>query len=156
MALDPLGIQAGFNFGSKALDVVSEWIEDPDKKLQVMFELTRLEHAFQVELLKQTTNPWVDGSVKFLYALRELARPLGAIAMNIFGGYLIYRGVIETDQINDTAAVVGGAMQLALPAWGTSRHLHKAQQEKEETKRVQYQTVAQVGKVDTPPRMFEH
>lgn len=109
--------------------LVSEFIEDPDKKREIDYKLQDLEFGLRKSLLATTTTPKVDAFVKLLIAFRDiilpLLRPLGAAAMTAFGMYCHLKGV-EID------GAVHAVMDGAFPAWGASRHVHKSNELKQQ------------------------
>lgn len=143
MAVDP--VTAGFNFGEKVVGVISEWVEDKDLAAKLAFEVTKLNQAFSLEVLKTQTTPKVDALVKFAYAMRDviiplfqdviipLLRPVGSAAVTAFGVYAHMKGV----SIDPTTHAL---LDAAFPGWMASRHAEKARKDKEETERVRVQS----------------
>lgn len=115
--------------------LAGEFIEDKDKRNELIFKVKELEFSLRETLLKTKTSPFVDGFVKLLIAFRDIIlpmmRPLGAF-------YLSYMGVdIAQGELaagGDVSALSGG-LAAAFPAWGASRHAHKKHEETEKTKR---------------------
>jgi hypothetical protein len=115
--------------------LAGEFIEDKDKRNELMFKVKELEFSLRETLLATKTNPFVDGFVKVLIAFRDIIlpmlRPLGAF-------YLSYMGVdIAQGELAagaDVSALSGG-LAAAFPAWGASRHVNKKHEETEKTKR---------------------
>jgi hypothetical protein len=115
--------------------LAGEFIEDKDKRNDLMFKVKELEFSLRETLLATKTNPYVDGFVKVLIAFRDIIlpmmRPLGAF-------YLSYMGVdiaqAELAAGDDISALSGG-LTAAFPAWGASRHANKKHEETEKTKR---------------------
>ena len=115
--------------------LAGEFIEDKDKRNELMFKVKELEFSLRESLLATKTNPWVDGFVKVLIAFRDIIipmlRPLGAF-------YLSYMGVdiaqAELAAGGDVSALSGG-LTAAFPAWGASRHANKNKEQEEATKR---------------------
>jgi hypothetical protein len=103
-------------------NLVSEFIEDPDKKSEIALEFKRLETDLDQALLGTVTTPKTDAFVKVLIAFRDiilpLLRPLGAAAMTGFAAYLTYHEIPIDGAVE---AVLYGAF----PAWGASRHANK-------------------------------
>lgn len=120
--------------------LASEFIEDPDKRNELMFKVQQLEFSLRETLLTTKTNPWVDGFVKILIAFRDIIlpmlRPLGAF-------YLSYMGV-DMAQIElaagDEISTLSAGLATAFPAWGASRHVNKNKEQEEQTKRVKAQS----------------
>lgn len=115
--------------------LASEFIEDPDKRNELMFKVKELEFSLRETLLATKTNPWVDGFVKLLIAFRDIIlpmmRPLGAF-------YLSYMGVdmaqAELAAGGEVSALSAG-LAAAFPGWGASRHVNKNKEQEEKTKR---------------------
>jgi hypothetical protein len=105
--------------------LVSEFVEDPDKKNQIMYQISELDHKLTTTLLTSKTTPKTDALVKLMIAVKDvlipMLRPLGAAAMTGFGMYCHLKGID-----------IDGASQImldgAFPAWGVSRHSHKAKE----------------------------
>jgi len=102
--------------------IVDQLVEDKDKKNELVFKMMEMQNALSTQLLQQQTTPWVDATVKLLFALRDiiipLFRPIVAAAM---AGYVVYaetNGVIISPVVE---AIFAGAF----PGWMTSRHLNK-------------------------------
>lgn len=102
--------------------LISEAVEDPDKRNEINLKIQELEQEGNKALLAAETSPFVDALVKLLIAFKDvvipLLRPLGAACMTGFGMYCHLKGIsMET------------SMQLlmdgAFPAWGASRHVEK-------------------------------
>jgi hypothetical protein len=96
----------------------AELIEDKDKLNEFNFKLNELQGQLNLQLIQTTTVPWVDGTVKLLFAFNSLWRPLGGAAMTAFGIYAYVKGI----QIPEGLHAVFDA---AFPAWGLSRHINK-------------------------------
>ncbi len=109
------------------LDAAKRFI--PDKKQLAEFEhdISTLKLELDKTLLTTKTVPWVDATIKILYALKEVIipmfRPLGGAAMTAFGMYCHLKGV-EIDI--GLHAILDGA----LPAWGLSRHAEKGRKKR--------------------------
>jgi len=113
-------------------DLAGQYIEDKDKLNEINKELRVLEKGIEESLLNTSTTPKTDAFVKILIAVKEvilpMLRPLGAAAMTAFGMYCHVKGI----PMDGAAQAV---MDGAFPAWGASRHVHKANVEKEKTRR---------------------
>lgn len=96
-------------------DLISEFIEDPDKKAELTVKLSEV-------LLTTTTTPKTDAFVKILLAFRDIIipmfRPVGSIAMAVFGAWCIKEGVELPEPIQ---YILFGAPI----GWGLSRHGEK-------------------------------
>jgi hypothetical protein len=127
MNLNPLtGIFEGL------IGIGRELITDKDKLIEYEFRTKEL-HQKGMELIVSTqTIPWVDATVKIMYALIAFARPVGSAAMTAFGIYAHYKQIPIDGAIH---AVFDGAF----PAWGTSRHINKNKEQEEITKRLKKQ-----------------
>lgn len=128
----PAVVLGVIGLADKLLDLGSEFIEDPDKKIQYQKEILELTSAFSTKVLETTTVPWVDATVKLMYAARDvlipMLRPLGSAAITAFGMYAHAKG-IEIDP------VIHGTLDVAFPGWMASRHAGKTTEAKEVTKR---------------------
>ena len=111
---------------------LSELVEDDDLKNKLDFEKKKLQFELDRVLLSTKTNPWVDGGIKVLIALRDIIipmlRPAGAF-------YLSYKGVdiaqAELAVSGDISALSMG-LASAFPAWGASRHVNKNNEQRTE------------------------
>lgn len=116
-------------------NLAGEFIEDKDKRNELIFKVKELEFSLREALLKTKTTPFVDGFVKILIAFRDIIlpmlRPVGAF-------YLSYMGVdmaqAELAAGGDVSALSGG-LAAAFPGWGASRHVNKNKEQEEMTKR---------------------
>lgn len=115
--------------------LVSEWIEDPDKKIEFEFKMRELNFRVAESLLKTQTVPWVDATVKIMYALLAFIRPIGAL-------YLSYRGIeaVDLERLgnSDIANYVNAGLGMSFPGWMLSRHKNKNKEQEEITKRERY------------------
>lgn len=97
-------------------------IEDKDKKTEFAFKTLELSEKAMEAILNTKTYPWIDGIVKLMYGLKELIipmfRPLGSIAMAVFGAYCVTHNVHLPDALS--TALFGAPL-----AWGVSRHVEK-------------------------------
>lgn len=127
----PAAIAAITQFGGSALGIINKFV--PDKDLQAKLAIRQLELTYELveKLINTATVPWVDASVKLLTALMVLARPVGSFAMTCAGIYFHYKGI----QLDPT---VHGAMDMAFPAWGGLREVHKSREEKTKQKAMEY------------------
>jgi len=110
--------------------LASEYIEDKDKRLEFETRKQELQQELMLELLRQETNPWVDGAVKLLTACVALARPLASIGVFVYSAIdPSYLAALK--QIDPTLALGAGAAAFgAAPLWGYSRHREKIEQAK--------------------------
>lgn len=109
--------------GVKAITgLASEYIEDPDKKIEFEYKAKELETGLLETVLNTTTVPWVDALVKILVTLNSLWRPMVGAMMTAFGAYAHLKGI----DMDPAAHVIFDG---AFPAWGASRHMNKKQQE---------------------------
>ncbi|PUB87065.1 MAG: hypothetical protein DBP02_02135 [gamma proteobacterium symbiont of Ctena orbiculata] len=106
----------------------SEWITDKDKQIEFAYKMRELNFKIAESLLRTQTVPWVDATVKIIYALVALMRPIGTALMTAFGLYAHYKQI----QIDPA---VHAAIDGAFPAWGVSRHMNKKKEQEEQTKR---------------------
>jgi hypothetical protein len=95
-----------------------EVIIDKDKQIEFEYKARELWYAQSTELLKTITLPWVDATVKLLYAFNSLWRPIVSASMTAFAAYCAVAGV----ELSDTMTTVFAS---AFPAWGVSRHMNK-------------------------------
>ncbi len=117
----------GSLFG-KIFDTVQEVVPDKDKQLELTTKLMQHQLSFQQVLIQQTTVPWVDATVKLLYALSDLFkqnwRPVVSAAAFIYG-------LLNPDLIKELHALgAGGDAAVAaifgsFPGWMLSRHASK-------------------------------
>ena len=110
------------------INLADQYIVDKDKQIEFKFKALELKQAGQESLLNSATTPWVDATVKLLFAINTLWRPAVAAAMTAFGAYCHYKGI----DIGDVGTVVFDG---AFPAWGASRHVSKAKQVIADTKK---------------------
>ena len=106
--------------------LASEFIEDPDKRIEYETRQTELQNQLIIALVQQETNPWVDGTVKILAALNQFWRPLASIAAFAFSAHdPSYLAVLK--ELDPTLATVAGTAAFgSFPAWIASRHVEKA------------------------------
>lgn len=100
------------------IDIGKELITDKDKQIEYAFKTQEIMLEFSKVLIGTQTTPWVDATVKLLYALQTFWRPLVGAAMTAFGAYCHYKGVSMDAGLH---AIFDGAF----PAWGASRHIEK-------------------------------
>lgn len=129
------------DLGQSIIGLVSEYIEDPDLRAKLVVEVQKLEHQSMQTLLATSTTPIVDATVKLMYALTALFRPLASIGIFIYG--LAHPEALQSlYEIDATVGTVaGGAIFGAAPAWGISRHLEKKEKIKEEQKTERIKTI---------------
>ena len=113
------------------IGVVDQYVEDKDLKAKLIVEMRKIEMDGMTTLLKTTTNPWVDGTVKLMYASVSLVRPLTSVGLFLYG-LAFPEKLGELYQINETLGTVAGAAVFgSAPAWGLSRHVQKKAEAKE-------------------------
>ncbi|MEW8420265.1 MAG: hypothetical protein AB2669_16575 [Candidatus Thiodiazotropha endolucinida] len=108
-----------------------EWILDKDKQIEFAYKMRELNFKIAESLLSTQTIPWVDATVKIIYALVALFRPIGTALMTAFGLYAHWKQIPI-----DTA--LHAAIDGAFPAWGVSRHMNKTKEQQEITKRERF------------------
>ncbi len=105
----------------------SELITDDDLRSKLDFETDKLRFELDKELLKTTTSPNMDAFIKLMIAMRDiiipLVRPLGSLAMALFGAWCIKNNIELSEPIQ--YALFGAPL-----AYGASRHTEKANKEK--------------------------
>lgn len=116
------------SLANKIADTVKEVVPDKDQQLQLTTQLLQHQLEFQRALIQQQTIPWVDATVKILYALSDLVRsnwrPLVSAAA-------FFWGLLHPEQIRELVAAggVGEAAVAAIfgsfPGWMLSRHITK-------------------------------
>jgi hypothetical protein len=116
MIIDP--VTAGIDAAKSLIDLGGKFIEDKDKRNEFNYKALELANNFALTAMQTRTVPWVDAMVKILLVGRDYIRPIGAALMSAFGAYCHYKG-INMDNIAHTA------FDMALPAWGASRHVEK-------------------------------
>jgi hypothetical protein len=100
-------------------DLGKEVIQDKDKLAEFNYKLAELEGQLNLRLVETQTVPWIDATVKLLFALNSLWRPLGGAVMTGFGIYAHWKGI-------PLDPVLHGIFDGAFPAWGVSRHVEKS------------------------------
>lgn len=106
-----------------ATEVGGKLIESKEKKEEFAFKILELSQRAMEVMLATKTNPFVDGMVKTIYAIKDLIipmfRPLGSIALAAFAAYCDTNNIAlsETVQVLLYGAPVG---------WGVSRHVEKS------------------------------
>lgn len=100
------------------IGIGKEVIVDKDKQIEFEYKARELWYAQSTELLKTQTIPWVDATVKILFALNSLWRPIVSAAMTAFAAYCAVMGI----ELSETMTSIFAS---AFPAWGLSRHLNK-------------------------------
>lgn len=109
------------------IDLADQAITDKDKLIEFKFKAAELQAQSMQVLISAQTVPWVDATVKLLFALNSLWRPVIGGLMTLFGAYAHYKGL----PIDPTAHLVFDG---AFPAWGVSRHVEKKEVIKERKK----------------------
>jgi len=108
----------------------SELIDDDDLRAKLEFETDKLRFELDKVLLSTQTNPYVDGGVKVLIAIRDIIipmlRPLGAAYITYMG---IDMGTAELAADGEVSAFTVG-LSAAFPSWGVSRHVNKNNEQK--------------------------
>lgn len=122
----------------KLIDLGSELIADPDKRIEFQFKALELQRGAMQDLLATQTIPWVDALVKILGAVNMFSRPVGSAMMTAFGAWCHYRQIPLDSGIH---ILFDGAF----PSWGMSRHLGK--QQEQETARMKVEKTAEIEKV---------
>lgn len=102
--------------------MVDQLVEDKDKKNELIYKLAEMQNQLSIQLLQQKTTPWVDATVKLLFAIRDLVIPLmrpviGAL-MTGFAAYAEMNGTT-------LSPAVQAALAAAFPGWVYSRHVEK-------------------------------
>ena len=106
----------------KIFGVVDQLVEDKDKKNEIVLKLAEMQNQLSLQLVQQQTIPWVDATVKLLFAFRDIIipmfRPVVATAMT---AYVVYA---ETNGIT-LSPMVEALFASAFPGWMASRHVNK-------------------------------
>lgn len=106
----------------KLFGVVDQLVEDKDKKNEIILKMAELQNQLSVQLVQTQTVPWVDATVKILFAVRDIViplfRPLISAAMAV---YIVYA---ETNGIT-MSPMVEALFASAFPGWMASRHVTK-------------------------------
>jgi hypothetical protein len=90
-----------WNIFSDAKDLASEYIEDPDKRNELVAKINAAQNAtYQLELQTKTI-PWVD-------ALHKMSRPLISVITIITAGVVVSINP-ELDIVNLLTVIGGGA-----------------------------------------------
>lgn len=102
--------------------VVDQLVEDKDKKNELIVKVAELQHQLSMQLLQTSTVPWVDATVKLLFALRDLVipmfRPVVSACMAAYVAYAELNGITLSPLVE--AAFAG-----AFPGWIASRWSEK-------------------------------
>ena len=107
------------------INLADQAITDKDKLIEFKFKAAELKMQGMQALLNTTTTPMVDATVKIIFAINTLWRPLLSAVMTAFGAYAHFKGI----PIDPAAQVIFDG---AFPAWGVSRHVEKAKAPKKE------------------------
>ena len=106
------------------VSLASEYIPDPDKKLEFEAKAQEQNLAFLTTLVSTQTTPWVDAAVKLMSALVALARPVASIGLFVWG-LLNPDALTQLHTLGTVGDLAIGAVFGAAPAWGVSRHSEK-------------------------------
>jgi hypothetical protein len=102
--------------------VVDQLVEDKDKKNEIILKMSEMQNQLNLTLLQQKTTPWVDATVKLLFAIRDiiipLLRPVIGALMTGYAAYAEANGIV-------LSPVVQAALAAAFPGWMYSRHSEK-------------------------------
>lgn len=124
-------VAAVTKLGGAALNIVDQFVEDKDLKQKLAVRQLELMYGLLEKVLNTTTIPWVDATTKLLTALLIFARPIGSFILSCAGVYMHIKGV----QLD---ATVHGAVDMAFPAWGAAREMHKSREEKTKQHAITY------------------
>lgn len=106
----------------KLFGVVDQLVEDKDKKNEIVLKIAELQNQLSVQLVQTQTVPWVDGTVKLLFAFRDIViplfRPVVATAMTAYVVYAEVNGITLSPMVEALFAS-------AFPGWMASRHVNK-------------------------------
>ena len=106
----------------KLFGVVDQLVEDKDKKNEIVLKIAELQNQLALQLIQTSTVPWVDATVKILFAVRDIIlpmfRPVVAAAMAAYVVYAEINGITMSPMVE---AMFAGAF----PAWGASRWSEK-------------------------------
>ena len=97
----------------------SEFIVDKDKLIEFQFKALELKYQAADMLMQTKTVPWVDATVKIMFALNTFWRPMIGALMTAFGAYAHIKQI-------DIEPALHAIFDGAFPAWGVSRHTEKA------------------------------
>lgn len=141
MAMDPL--TAGLEFGKQVAGIIDQFVEDKDKKAEIVYQLTLKEREFSTAILTLQSTPRMDALVKFMYAWRDVGlsvvRPIGSAIGLAFVAYCTVKGIALPDWLE--------AVMVALfPGWMASRHLDKQAQKKVELEQERIEAQKEVAK----------
>lgn len=103
--------------------VVDQLVEDKDKKNELIVKLAELQNQLSLQLIQTNTVPWVDATVKLLFAFRDiiipLFRPLIGAALSGYAAYAQANGI----PIDPTVQTIFAS---AFPGWMASRFMEKS------------------------------
>jgi hypothetical protein len=104
------------------ISIVDQLVEDKDKKLDATIKIMELQNALAINLMSQKTVPWVDATVKLLFAFRDVVIPLfRPIVSALLTGYAAYAATHGMTM----NPVVEAALASAFPGWIVSRGIEK-------------------------------
>lgn len=93
-------------------------IEDKDKRTEYAFKMQELAFRAMEVMLNTKTVPWVDATIKLMYACKTFIRPVGSTVMAGFAAYCAVKQIALPEYIQ--------VMLYGAPvAWGASRHAEK-------------------------------
>lgn len=98
--------------------IVDQLVVDKDKAAELKFYIRELQHKLDVAIITMKTVPWVDATVKLLYAFQPFFRPIGSFAMAIFAAYCDLHNIELGKEVK--VMLYGSPI-----AWGLSRHINK-------------------------------
>lgn len=102
--------------------VVDQLVEDKDKKNEIFLKMVEMQNQLNLTLLLQKTTPWVDATVKLLFAIRDLIIPM--FRPVVAAGMAVYVVYAETHGIT-MSPMVEAVFASAFPGWMASRHMNK-------------------------------
>jgi hypothetical protein len=104
------------------IGIVDQLVEDKDKKLDATIKIMELQNALAINLMSQKTTPWVDATVKLLFAVRDvvipLFRPIVSAMLTGYAAYAAANGITMNPMVE-------AALASAFPGWMAARWSEK-------------------------------
>ena len=117
-----IGVNAIAGLAKTGLGIIDQLVVDQDKKAEYAFRWNMALLAFTEKMATANTIPWVDGTVKLMYASLALARPVGSFIALLIG--------VDMATTEGTVDAISGGLMSLFPAWGIARERNKVREAK--------------------------
>lgn len=133
------------SLGNNLIGLAREFITDKDKAIEFEYKAKELERQWQTTLVTTKTIPWVDATIKLMYASVAFWRP-AVSAFALVWGMVFPEKIMALHEMGPAGDAAIVSIYGSFPGWMMSRH-------KEKEKKAELEAQMQPR---NPPRSWEY